>query len=214
MNLVIFKFSNFQIFKLPPVKENFPLKTYNTFGISATARYFSSFASIEELDGLLSINQPTGTPGKLPLLILGGGSNILFTGNFDGLVLKNNILGIEKVREDADHIYVKAGAGVNWHQLVVYCIENNLAGVENLSLIPGNTGASPMQNIGAYGVEIKDVFFELEAFHVYEKTTVTFNLYECEFGYLFQFISHAGYYKFVFVFTFKNAVAVAKFTFC
>jgi UDP-N-acetylmuramate dehydrogenase len=116
-------------------------------------------------------------------LILGGGSNILLTKNFDGLVLKNEILGIEKLKEDEEHVYVKAGAGVNWHQLVVHCINNNWAGMENLSLIPGNTGASPMQNIGAYGVEIKDFFYDLEAFHLEEKKIVVFNLQDCEFGY-------------------------------
>ena len=116
-------------------------------------------------------------------MILGGGSNILFTKDFDGFVFKNELYGIKKVREDAEHVYVKAGAGVNWHQLVVHCIHNNWAGVENLSLIPGNTGASPMQNIGAYGVEIKDVFYELEAFHLQDKKLVNFNLADCEFGY-------------------------------
>jgi UDP-N-acetylmuramate dehydrogenase len=97
--------------------------------------------------------------------------------------LKNEIKGIEKIKEDETHVYVKAGAGVNWHQLVLYCVSNNWAGMENLSLIPGNTGASPMQNIGAYGVEIKDVFLELEAFHLAEKKIVTFNKIDCAFGY-------------------------------
>ena len=107
----------------------------------------------------------------------------MFTKNFDGLVLKNELQGIEKIKEDEACVYVKAGAGVTWHQLVVHCISNNYAGMENLSLIPGNTGASPMQNIGAYGVEIKDVFYELEAFHLQEKGIVVFNLNDCEFGY-------------------------------
>ena len=142
--------------------ENFALKKYNTFGIDAKARYFSTFASLDELNELLEFKQPS-------TLILGGGSNILFTKDFDGLVLKNELGGIEKIREDEHHVYVKVGAGVNWHQLVVHCISNNWAGMENLSLIPGNSGASPMQNIGAYGVEIKDIFFELEAFHLQEK---------------------------------------------
>jgi UDP-N-acetylmuramate dehydrogenase len=140
---------------------------------------------------------------QLPTLILGGGSNILFTKNFDGLVLKNEILGIEKIREDQEHVYIKAGAGVNWHQLVVHCIDNNWAGIENLSLIPGNTGASPMQNIGAYGVELKDVFFELEAVHIREKRTVAFNLNDCEFGYR----------ESVFKRKFKNEFVIANVTF-
>ena len=99
------------------------------------------------------------------------------------MVLKNEIKGIEKINEDNEFVYVKAGAGENWHQFVLNCIDQNWAGVENLSLIPGNTGAGPMQNIGAYGVEIKDVFFELEAFHLHDKQLVKFSLTDCGFGY-------------------------------
>lgn len=121
---------------------------------------------------------------RLPsTLILGGGSNILFTKNVNGLVLKNELKGIEVISEAGDVVHVKAGAGENWHRFVIYCIQNNFAGVENLSLIPGNVGASPMQNIGAYGVEIKDVFHSLEAFHIKEKKIVSFSLDDCEFGY-------------------------------
>ena len=116
-------------------------------------------------------------------LYLGGGSNILLTKNVEGFVLKNEIKGIEKIREDENYIYIKAGAGENWHQLVLYCINNNLAGIENLSLIPGNVGAAPMQNIGAYGVELKDVFYELEAFYLPENKLIKFSLKDCEFGY-------------------------------
>lgn len=161
------------------VQENISLKPYNTFGIDARARYFTSFSSIEQLAEALNY-KPKTTNYKL---ILGGGSNILFTKNLDGLVLKNDIKGIEVVREDDHHIYIKAGAGENWHQFVLHCVKNNYAGIENLSLIPGNIGASPMQNIGAYGVEIKDVFFELEAFHKQEKTVKKFSLNDCSFGY-------------------------------
>ena len=103
--------------------------------------------------------------------------------NFDGLVLKNELMGIKKVNEDQDHVYVTAGAGENWHQFVLYCIKNNWAGVENLSLIPGNVGATPMQNIGAYGVEIKEVFHELNAFHLQEKANYSFGIKDCDFGY-------------------------------
>jgi UDP-N-acetylmuramate dehydrogenase len=160
-------------------RENFSLKKYNSFGIDASAKYFASFDSVQQLEELLHAN-------KEPVhktMILGGGSNILFTNNFDGVVLKNELAGIEVIKEDADAVYIKAGAGVNWHQFVLYCIEHNYAGVENLSLIPGNVGASPMQNIGAYGVEIKDVFHSLEAFHLQDKKQVEFSLAECEFGY-------------------------------
>lgn len=158
------------------IQENFSLKKYNTFGINATAKYFATFNSLEELQECFEFNKPS-------TLILGGGSNILFTKDFDGLVLKNELKGIELVKEDAEHVYLKAGAGENWHQFVQYCIQKNVAGVENLSLIPGNVGASPMQNIGAYGVEIKDVFYSLEAFHIHDKKLVTFSLEDCEFGY-------------------------------
>ncbi len=158
------------------VKSNSSLKKYNTFGIEVTAKYFATFNTADKLGELLEFNKP-------PTLILGGGSNILFTKNFDGLVLKNEIKGIELIKEDANHIYIKAAGGENWHQFVLHCINNNWAGVENLSLIPGNVGASPMQNIGAYGVEIKDIFYSLEAFHLQEKKIVQFNIDDCAFGY-------------------------------
>jgi UDP-N-acetylmuramate dehydrogenase len=159
------------------IQENISLKPYNTFGINAAARYFSACQSISE------INESQSQFPQLPLLILGGGSNLLFTKNFDGLVIKNNIKGIEKIKEDDEYVYIKAGAGENWHGLVQYCIQNNWAGMENLSLIPGNAGASPMQNIGAYGVEIKDMFESLEAWHTNDKQLVSFKLNDCAFGY-------------------------------
>ncbi len=159
------------------IQENISLKRYNTFGIDVSARRFSSFTTVEELHEILE--QDT----SLQRLVLGGGSNILFTKDFDGLVLKNEIRGIEKVDEDEEYVYVQSGAGENWHQFVQHCISNNRAGVENLSLIPGNVGATPMQNIGAYGVEIKDVFHQLEAFHLQDKLIVTFNSGDCGFGY-------------------------------
>jgi len=120
---------------------------------------------------------------EYPIFILGGGSNILFTKDYDGAVLKNEIKGIELQHEDGEHVYVKVGAGENWHQFVLYCINHNWAGVENLSLIPGNIGASPIQNIGAYGVELDDVFWSLEAFHLSERKIHTFTATDCEFGY-------------------------------
>ena len=162
------------------IRENISLKHYNTFGIDARAQYFAEFKNTEELSELLENKTVLSQTNKL---ILGGGSNILLTKDVTGVVLKNKIDGIEVVKEDDLHVYVKAGGGVNWHQLVLHCVSNNFAGIENLSLIPGNTGASPMQNIGAYGVEIKDVFYELEAYHLADKTTVIFGLHDCEFGY-------------------------------
>jgi UDP-N-acetylmuramate dehydrogenase len=117
------------------------------------------------------------------LLILGGGSNILFTDDFQGLVLRNEIKGIELVDEDTENVYVKSGAGEVWHEFVCHCIDHNWAGLENLSLIPGSVGASPMQNIGAYGVEIKDVFHELSAYHIASGEIHTFDKQQCQFGY-------------------------------
>jgi UDP-N-acetylmuramate dehydrogenase len=159
------------------IQENISLKPFNTFGIDARARYFAPFSNIEQLSELTTHNS------RLTTFLLGGGSNILFTKNFDGLILKNEIPGIEKINEDESSIYVKAGAGENWHRFVLYCIENNYAGIENLSLIPGCVGAAPMQNIGAYGVELKDVFHELTAFHIKEKSNYTFRLKDCQFSY-------------------------------
>ncbi len=157
-------------------QENFPLKSFNTFGINVSAKLFASFSNTNELGKMLENKNESK-------LILGGGSNILFTKNYDGLVLKNEIAGIEKISENDAHVYMRAGAGVGWHEFVLYCINNNFAGVENLSLIPGSVGASPMQNIGAYGVEIKDVFHELEAYNIEDKKLVTFSEKDCAFGY-------------------------------
>jgi len=159
------------------VQENFPLKDYNSFGIAVNAEYYTSIRSIADLQEALSWNK------RQSCFVLGGGSNILLTGDVKGLVIKNDIRGISKVREDEDAVYIKAGAGESWHTLVLYAIENGLGGLENLSLIPGNVGASPMQNIGAYGVEIKDVFHELTAFHLEEKTNYVLRTKDCAFGY-------------------------------
>lgn len=159
------------------IHENFPLKPYNTFGIDAKARFFNAFSSADELEENVMIYS------EYPIFILGGGSNILFTRDYDGCVLKNEVKGIEIQHEDVEHVYVKVGAGENWHHLVLHCIEYHWAGVENLSLIPGNVGAAPIQNIGAYGVELDDVFWNLEAFHIKERTIHTFTRADCEFGY-------------------------------
>ncbi len=165
------------------VQENISIKQYNTFGISVYANLFAKFNSVDELSELLEFNNRTTNNQQRSTLILGGGSNILFTKDFNGLVLKNEIKGIKTIKEDLHHVYVQAGAGENWHQFVLYCLQHGLAGVENLSLIPGNVGASPMQNIGAYGAEIKDVFYSLEAYHIRDKRIINFTLNDCEFGY-------------------------------
>lgn len=162
------------------IEENISLKPYNTFAIDVTAKRFARFSSISELAELFSA---VNINNEEEPLIIGGGSNILLTRNYNGLVARNELLGMKVDDEDEKHLFVRAAAGENWHQFVLFCIQNNYAGIENLSLIPGNVGASPMQNIGAYGVEIKDVFYELEAFNIKEKKLQTFNAEACEFGY-------------------------------
>lgn len=160
--------------------ENISLLPYNSFGIEASARYFVRFSSVSELAE--SLDQ-IRLRGQKPALILGGGSNLLLTGNINGWVLKNEIRGMQLESEDETNYYVRCQAGENWHGFVQYCIHQDYAGLENLSLIPGNTGASPMQNIGAYGVEIKDVFQELEAWDMEDHQVRKFSLAECAFGY-------------------------------
>lgn len=159
------------------IQTNVDLQPYNTFGISCTAKRFALFKDAESLTEVLKQR------GDDALLILGGGSNILLTRDFDGLVLKNEVLGFNIIEEDSSSVLVEAGAGEVWHEFVLYCIDNEFGGIENLSLIPGSVGASPMQNIGAYGVEIKDTFVSLEAYHIDSGEVHTFNHEQCEFGY-------------------------------
>ena len=159
------------------IETHVDLKPYNTFGISSFCKQFGRFNSSQELIELLD------QVDTKSLLILGGGSNLLLTKNFDGTVLKNEITGIDVTEENDTHVIIRAGAGVVWHDLVLHCIANNWGGIENLSLIPGSVGASPMQNIGAYGVEIKDIFYSLEAMHLETREIHTFDLESCEFGY-------------------------------
>ncbi len=155
------------------------LKPYNTFGIGVTAKYFAEIRSAEDF---LELQQHKVYKDH-PALILGGGSNVLLTKDIDGLVIKNNLKGIELVKEDTQHVYVKCAAGEVWQDFVMHCIGQQWAGLENLSLIPGCTGASPMQNIGAYGVEIKDVFHELEALDMRSGEKRLFTAHDCQFGY-------------------------------
>ncbi|MFT4094247.1 MAG: UDP-N-acetylmuramate dehydrogenase [Niabella sp.] len=161
------------------MEEQISLKPYNTFGIDVAAEKFERIYSIESLQECLQLAKDK----SIPATILGGGSNILFTKNVKGLVIQNSLTGIEKLQEDEDYVYLKAGGGEVWHRFVLYCLEHNYAGVENLVLIPGLVGASPMQNIGAYGVEIKEVFYELTAVHRHDLTVHTFSNGDCAFGY-------------------------------
>lgn len=155
------------------------LKPYNTFGIEAIAGLFTVVRSIADVQELLEHPAYQSNPH----FILGGGSNILLTKDLDALVIRNELKGIELVEETEDHVLVKCAAGEVWHDFVMHCIDRGYAGIENLSLIPGNTGASPMQNIGAYGVEIKDTFHELEAIDLKTGEIIRFSKTDCEFGY-------------------------------
>jgi UDP-N-acetylmuramate dehydrogenase len=160
------------------LRNDISLKPFNTFGIDVNANRFATFSSIEELNSILSQRE-----ANEPLLILGGGSNLLLTKDFNGLVLKNEIIGFNLIEETDTEVIVEAGAGEVWHQFVMNCIENGYAGLENLSLIPGSVGASPMQNIGAYGVEIKDNFEYLDAFEISTGKIKRFSKEDCAFGY-------------------------------
>jgi len=173
--------------------QNQSLKAYNTFGIDVDAHYFAPFNSIETLSEILA----SSTFLQNEQLILGGGSNILFTKNFEGIVLHNLLKGISKVQVSEHEYHVTAAAGEVWHELVLYAIANNLGGMENLSLIPGYVGASPMQNIGAYGVEIKDIFVSLKAMEVATGLIKTFSKEECQFGYRESFFKRAGKGKYI-----------------
>ncbi|WP_426672219.1 UDP-N-acetylmuramate dehydrogenase [Mucilaginibacter sp. McL0603] len=160
------------------IQENVSLKNFNTFGIDASAKYFVEINREEELTELFMDPQWL----QVERLVLGGGSNVLFVKNFDGLVIRMNIRGIEH-RINHEEVFVEAGAGEVWNDLVNYCVDRQYAGIENLSLIPGSVGASPIQNIGAYGVELKDVFRSCRAFEIATGEFKNFTKEDCCFGY-------------------------------
>lgn len=159
------------------VEQNISLKPYNSFGIDVKAAYFAEFNNENEAVELLQ------EYGKYRPLILGGGSNILFKGNYEGIVLRNKIKGIRIVKENTTEAVIECGGGEVWNDLVNFAVSRNLGGLENLSLIPGSAGAAPIQNIGAYGVEQKDSFESLEAFLINKKTIQVFEANDCAFGY-------------------------------
>ena len=160
-----------------PIEKNISLRPFNSFHIEANSSIFVSVKSVEDLQDVFF------THTKEPVLVLGGGSNILLVNKEIERVLKIDIRGIEEVKEETSHIYVNAGAGENWNDFVHYTLSRNWGGLENLSLIPGQVGAAPIQNIGAYGVELKDVFFELEAYDREDRKVHAFGVNDCKFGY-------------------------------
>lgn len=159
------------------IQKDVSLKAYNTFGIAAKA---STYLNIKALDHLINALKKYNSR---PLFILGGGSNMLLTKNIEALVLHINLKGISVIEESENYVIVQAQAGESWHKFVVWCLEHNYGGVENLSLIPGNIGTAPMQNIGAYGVELKDVFHSCDAINIKTQELKTFTKKECQFGY-------------------------------
>lgn len=173
--------------------ENFSLKPYNTFGVEANARYFSEINSVEELtETLKQLKIQT-----LPILFLGGGSNVLLTKDFDGVVIQLNLKGISEEVINNNEVLVTAKAGENWHELVMFCLAKNYGGLENLSLIPGNVGTSPMQNIGAYGTEIKDIFVQCKVLNLDTLEVEIFDLEKCRFGYRDSVFKQEGKGKYV-----------------
>ncbi len=175
------------------LQHNISLKPFNTFGIDVKA---SEFVEINNLDELLVLCLNFNLTER-NLLVLGGGSNLLLTKDFNGMVIKINLKGINTIKTEGNYVWVKAMAGEVWHDLVLHCIANNYGGLENLSLIPGCVGASPMQNIGAYGVEIKDVFEELEAIEIATGEKHVFNAEACKFGYRESVFKHQAKGKFI-----------------
>lgn len=161
------------------IQSDYSLKAFNTFGIDVKAKLFVRFSSVQELQELLQMPELR----QEEKLVLGGGSNVLFTKDFDGVVMRNEIKGIKVLRQDEEHVYVKVGSGEVWHEFVMHTLEHNWGGLENLSLIPGSVGAAPLQNIGAYGVELKDAFYELEAVELNTGEVHTFDNATCQFGY-------------------------------
>ncbi len=173
------------------IQEHVSLRPYNTFGIDVKARYFAEVTSLEELSWVL---QQNSYPKKL---ILGGGSNMLLTGDLDSLVILISLKGKEVVSSDDTHTEIRIMAGENWHDLVLWTLEHDLGGLENLSLIPGSVGSAPIQNIGAYGVELKDHFVSCELMDIATQTLHTFSLEDCKFGYRDSYFKHEGKGKYV-----------------
>lgn len=170
------------------IQRNVSLKPYNTFGIDVSSKYFLTICTERELYEFIQYNKTA----DLDILIIGGGSNVLFTQNFNGIVLLNRIVGKQIIEENHENVTIKVGAGENWHSFVSWTVDNGWSGLENLSLIPGNVGAAPMQNIGAYGVEQKKCFHSLEAVNLSNGHNEIFLSKQCKFGYRESFFKQAG----------------------
>jgi UDP-N-acetylmuramate dehydrogenase len=161
------------------LQEHFPLKDITTFHAKVYAKHYTEFASMDELKEILLSPEVKGKQ----FMILGGGSNVLFTGDYNGIIIRNAIKGIEIIKEEGNDVFIRARSGEKWHDFVLYCVGKGYAGIENLSLIPGTVGAGPIQNIGAYGVELKDVLSEVEALNIHTLEVRKFSNSECNFGY-------------------------------
>ena len=161
------------------IQENYSLKNYNTFGIAAKAKYFAIFDSILSLKEILKTNLHQ----QEKFFILGSGSNILLTQDYNGLILHNKIEGICILEDNDNDILVEVGAGVVWHDFVMWSVSQELSGIENLALIPGTVGASPVQNIGAYGLEVKDTIHKVTALEIATQQIKIFNNKDCKFAY-------------------------------
>lgn len=174
------------------IQKNISLKPFNTFQVEANAAFFADIRQQSDIAEALEFAHDN----SLPILILGGGSNFLFTKNFPGIVLHINTKGIEYLGEENDKVYLKVQAGTVWEDLIDYAMKEGFYGLENLTLIPGKVGSAPVQNIGAYGIELKDVFHSLEAIDLNSGLNQTFTLAECQFGYRQSIFksSHKGHY--------------------
>ncbi len=168
------------------LQKNISLQAHNSFGIEANAKLFVEVKSEDDLKEVYTSAQFEHERK----MVIGSGSNILFTQDFDGLIVKNQIGGIELINEDADEVLIRAGSGVHWHEFVLHCIDHGWGGIENLSLIPGTVGAAPVQNIGAYGVELKDVLHSVRAWDLGLNEFVELSRDQCEFGYRSSIFKH------------------------
>ncbi len=180
----------------PQILQNIPLQSYNTFGIKVIAK---NFVEVKTVDELLEVLELVEQENYSSIFILGGGSNVLFLKNFEGLVIKNSIKEISVTQQTEENATLYVGAGENWHEFVLFCLENNYGGIENLSLIPGTVGAAPMQNIGAYGVEICNTVLRVKVIDRNTKEQIWISNAKCQFGYQSSIFKHQAKDKYIIV---------------